>query len=300
MVHFLQPNTPSIDLPLLIPMETVHHISELRDRVAAWRRNGERIGFVPTMGNLHPGHVDLVRRAKRRAERVVSSIFVNPMQFGANEDLDAYPRTLAQDQSKLAEVDTDLLFAPGVEEVYPGGQAVQTRVEVPGISDILCGAARPGHFVGVSTVVCKLFNMVQPDVAVFGEKDFQQLMVIRRMTEDLSLPIEIVGVATVREADGLAMSSRNGYLTAEERAVAPRLYQALQRAAADLRTGSDFEQVEQAAERTLSEAGFGPDYFVVRRAADLELPPPGERDLVLLAAAYLGKARLIDNLRVRL
>ena len=281
-------------------LETLAEITALRERVAAWRRAGERVGFVPTMGNLHAGHLALATEARRLAERVVVSIFVNPLQFGPQEDFAAYPRTLARDQELLARVGTDLLFAPTVAAVYPRGQAEQTRVEVPGISDILCGASRPGHFVGVATVVCKLFNMVQPDLAVFGEKDFQQLQVIRLMTLDLSLPVAVHGLATVREADGLAMSSRNGYLTAEERARAPALYQTLLRCAEWLRAGLDSATVERQAGELIAAAGFGPDYFSVRRAADLGLPVPGERELVVLAAARLGRARLIDNLRVSL
>ena len=279
-------------------LETCERIATLRERVAAWRHAGQRIGFVPTMGNLHAGHLALVAEARRLAERVVVSIFVNPLQFGPQEDFAAYPRTLARDQELLARVGTDLLFAPTVAAVYPRGQAEQTRVEVPGLSDILCGASRPGHFVGVATVVCKLFNMVQPDLAVFGEKDFQQLLVIRLMTLDLSLPVTIQGLATVREADGLAMSSRNGYLTAEERVRAPALYQTLRRGAERLRQGLDIAIVEGLAGEEIAAAGFSPDYVSVRRAADLGLPQAGDRELVVLAAARLGRARLIDNVRV--
>ena len=279
-------------------LETCERIATLRERIAAWRRAGERVGFVPTMGNLHAGHLALVAEARRLAERVVVSIFVNPLQFGPQEDFAAYPRTLARDQELLAGAGTDLLFAPTVEAVYPRGQAEQTRVEVPGISDILCGASRPGHFVGVATVVCKLFNMVQPDLAVFGEKDFQQLLVIRLMTLDLSLPVTIQGLATVREADGLAMSSRNGYLTAEERVRAPALYQTLRRGAERLRQGLDIAIVEGLAGEEIAAAGFSPDYVSVRRAADLGLPQAGDRELVVLAAARLGRARLIDNVRL--
>jgi pantoate--beta-alanine ligase len=249
------------------------------------------------MGNLHAGHLELVRRARERADRTVVSIFVNPLQFGPSEDLAAYPRTLEADRKRLAEAGADLLFAPGVEEVYPGGQAGQTRVEVPGISDILCGASRPGHFTGVATVVCKLFNMVQPDLAVFGEKDFQQLMVIRRMTADLSMPVEILGAPTVREPDGLAMSSRNGYLNEEERQRAPRLQQTLRSAAQALQRGESVVGVESRAAAELAAAGFEPDYFSVRRAADLGEPGADEHELVILAAAHLGQTRLIDNIR---
>ena len=281
-------------------MDTVTRVDELRACVATWRRSGERVALVPTMGNLHAGHLDLVQRARERAVRTVVSIFVNPLQFGPQEDLAAYPRTLEADRQQLEEAGADLLFAPEVEEVYPGGQGVQTRVEVPAISDILCGASRPGHFSGVATVVCKLFNMVQPDLAVFGEKDFQQLMVIRRMTADLSMPVEIVGAPTVREPDGLAMSSRNGYLSEGERRQAPQLQRILRSAAEALGRGETVATVESQAADGLAAAGFEPDYFSVRRATDLGLPRSGDRELVILAAARLGRARLIDNLTVDL
>lgn len=281
-------------------METLHRIDELRARITTWRRAEESIALVPTMGTLHQGHLELVRQARGHARRVVASIFVNPLQFGPHEDLAAYPRTPEADRRGLAGEGTDLLFAPAVDEVYPYGQAGQTRVEVPGLSDILCGASRPGHFVGVATVVCKLFNMVQPDLALFGEKDFQQLLVIRRMAADLCLPVEIIGVPTVREPDGLAMSSRNGYLSTAERGRAPALYQALQAAAHALRQGATPAQVAAQARVELEEAGLRPDYVSVRRAADLAEPGTEDRTLIILAAAYLGRARLIDNLRVEL
>ncbi len=274
-------------------------LDELRATLAAWRKGGERIAFVPTMGNLHAGHLDLIVEARHRADRVVASIFVNPMQFGEGEDFDAYPRTLEADTAKLTEAGVDLLFAPTVSAIYPSGARQQTRVEVPGLSDLLCGASRPGHFIGVATIVCKLFNMVQPDLAVFGEKDYQQLMVIRRMVADLAMPIRIIGKSTVREPDGLAMSSRNGYLSAEQRGVAPLLYGTLQSTAEALKTGNrDFSDLESAAQRILREAGFRPDYFVIRRAGDLAAPEQAEDSLVILAAAYLGTTRLIDNLIV--
>jgi pantoate--beta-alanine ligase len=279
-------------------MEIVQTITDLRARARIWRMAGETIAFVPTMGNLHDGHVSLVHAARARASRVVTSIFVNPLQFGPSEDLAAYPRTPEQDQTRLREAGCDLLFAPGVTAMYPNGQETQTRVEVPGISDILCGASRPGHFIGVATVVCKLFNMVQPDLALFGEKDFQQLLVIRRMTTDLALPVEVQGLPTLREPDGLAMSSRNGYLTPAERAQAPALYRALQEAATALVAGRAVQSVEQAATAAIAETGLRPDYVSVRRAADLAEPQPGDTALVVLAAAFLGRARLIDNLRV--
>ena len=279
-------------------MELIQDLTNLRRRVRAWRQAGDQIALVPTMGNLHRGHLRLVQEARAYAQRTVVSIFVNPMQFGPQEDFAAYPRTLAHDRELLETEGTDLLFAPSVTTVYPRPPEEQTRVEVPGLSDILCGARRPGHFVGVATVVCKLFNMVQPDLAVFGEKDFQQLLVIRRMTEDLCLPVGILGVPTVREADGLALSSRNGYLLPEERARAPAVRRALGDAADGLRTGQGLAETEQRAVQELQQAGLRPDYVSVRRAADLSPPEPTDSDLVILAAAWLGKARLIDNLRV--
>lgn len=279
-------------------MIVVNELGELRSRVESWRRGGN-VAFVPTMGNLHDGHLSLVREARTEADRVVVSIFVNPLQFGAGEDFDSYPRTLEHDSEMLQSEGTDLLFAPPVEVMYPKPQAEQTRVEVPGISDLLCGASRPGHFVGVATVVCKLFNMVQPDIAVFGKKDYQQLMVIRRMAEDLAMPVRIAGVETARESDGLAMSSRNGYLSADEREIAPALYRIIRSAAARLQQGEgDYDALERQAAEELNANGLRSDYFAVRRAADLGMPDPDEKALVILAAAYLGRARLIDNLEV--
>ncbi len=280
-------------------MEQISDTPALRSRIAEWRGAGERIAFVPTMGNLHAGHLRLVQRGRELAPRCVVSIFVNPLQFGEGEDFGAYPRTLAADAEALRQAGADLLYTPTVEGLYPRGQAAQTRVEVPGLSDILCGASRPGHFVGVATVVCKLFNLVQPDVAVFGEKDYQQLLVIRRMTEDLCLPVEIVGVETVREPDGLALSSRNGYLTADERRAAPRLYQVLREVAEGLERGAPISQLESSGKAALEAAGLAPDYLTVRRASDLATPASGDEALVVLGAAWLGKARLIDNLQVR-
>lgn len=273
-------------------------VAELRAQIRAWRAAGERIAFVPTMGNLHAGHLSLVREGRACTDRVVASIFVNPLQFGPSEDLDAYPRTLDADRRQLDATGCDLLFIPSVGEMYPHGQDTQTRVEVPGISDILCGASRPGHFVGVATVVCKLLNMVQPDVALFGEKDFQQLLVIRRLVEDLAMPIEIVGVPTARESDGLAMSSRNGYLTADERTLAPALYRVLNATAEAVRTGEPIAHAERSGLDALEAAGLRPDYLSVRRTEDLAPAGPEDQALVILAAAYLGRARLIDNLRL--
>jgi len=278
-------------------METLVRSVDLRSRIDAWRRAGERIAFVPTMGNLHAGHYSLVELARTRAARVVASVFVNPTQFGPREDFASYPRTLDEDRAGLAAHGCDLLFAPAVEEIYPFGTVQSVRVEVPGLSDILDGAARPGHFTGVATVVTKLFNLVQPDVAVFGQKDYQQLLVIRRLTEDLRLPIEIVGAPTRREAHGLAMSSRNQYLSADERAHAAIIYRTLQAMRDGLHAGQDIAAVQSQAREGLIAAGLAPDYAVLRNAADLSEPAPETRSgLIALIAARLGRARLIDNL----
>lgn len=279
-------------------MQFFQAIDAVRAQVRAWHRRGERVAFVPTMGNLHRGHLALMEQARGQADRLVVSVFVNPLQFGEGEDLEAYPRTLERDREAVAAAGADLLFAPSESEMYPRGRAGVTRVAVPGLSDELCGAGRPGHFQGVATVVAKLFHIVEPDVAVFGEKDYQQLVVLRRMVEDLDFAVEVVAGPTVREADGLALSSRNGYLTSEERAIAPALYAALRQAAADLAAGTGREAVERAGWAALEAAGFIPEYFSVRRAADLAPPGAEETDRVVLAAARLGRARLIDNLRV--
>ncbi|WP_369989630.1 pantoate--beta-alanine ligase [Pseudomonas xanthosomatis] len=282
-------------------MNTVKTVRELRAAVARARGEGKRIGFVPTMGNLHSGHAALVTKAAQRADFVVASIFVNPLQFGAGEDLDKYPRTLAADQQKLLEAGCQLLFAPTVEEMYPDGMAVQTRVSVPQLSEGLCGASRPGHFEGVATVVSKLFNMVQPDLAVFGEKDFQQLAVIRAMVRDLNMPIQIIGEPTVRAEDGLALSSRNGYLNAEQRAAAPALYRVLSAMAEAIRRGQrDFAALLADGQAQLDAAGFRKDYLEVRHALTLRPAQVDDRDLVVIAAAYMGNTRLIDNLYLHL
>ncbi len=282
-------------------MHEVQRIAELRRQVAQWRGQGERIALVPTMGNLHAGHLRLLEAARRVAPRVVVSIFVNPLQFSdtGGGDFARYPRTLAADAERLREAGADLLFAPPVAEVYPDGLQAATRVTVPGLSDILCGVYRPGHFEGVATVVSKLFNMVQPDLALFGEKDYQQLLVIRRLVRDLCFPIEILGVPTVREPSGLAMSSRNHYLDETQKAHAARLYQTLCQARERLQSGAaEIDEIEAEGMQALRAAGFRAEYFSVRRAADLAPPTAGERDLVILAAAWLGEARLIDNLRL--
>jgi pantoate--beta-alanine ligase len=269
-----------------------------------WRcREQQTLAFVPTMGNLHAGHLALARRARERGDRVLVSVFVNPLQFERPDDLAAYPRTLEADAQKLAELGVDALFCPDAGEMYPEGPGLGARVTIPRISSILEGASRPGHFDGVATVVAKLFNLVQPDVAVFGEKDFQQLRLIEAMVAALDFPVVIDALPTVRAADGLALSSRNSRLSAEARARAPELYRSLQdvvatcRSEPDCRPGTFSEPIAAATDR-LRRAGFRLDYFSVRRADDLEEPQPGNTDLVLLAAAWLDGVRLIDNLRV--
>lgn len=277
-------------------MEKIASAASLRARLHSWRQAGERIAFVPTMGNLHAGHLALVDRARTDADRVVVSVFVNPMQFGPQEDLARYPVTLAADEAVLRQAGADLLFLPGVAEIYPDGTTQTTRVVVPGLNAILEGEFRPTHFDGVTTVVAKLFNLVQPDSAVFGEKDYQQLLLIRRMVNDLCLPVRIDSVATVREPDGLAMSSRNGYLDAVERGIAPQLYQTLLDVQAVVAAGErDYTGVEDSARQQLREAGFDPDYVSIRRRTDLAAPTPGERELIVLSAAGIGRTRLIDN-----
>ncbi|MDR7025831.1 pantoate--beta-alanine ligase [Pseudomonas peli] len=278
-------------------MNTVKSVRELRAAVAQARAEGKQIAFVPTMGNLHAGHAALVEKAAQRADFVVASIFVNPLQFGPSEDLDKYPRTLLADQEKLVEAGCHLLFTPDVEEMYPHGMDGQTRVSVPGVSEGLCGASRPGHFEGVATVVSKLFNMVQPDLAIFGQKDFQQLAVIRTLVRDLNMPIQIIGEPTVRADDGLALSSRNGYLNTAQREVAPVLYRTLQEMATAIRAGErDFAKLVAVAQQQHSAAGFSPDYLEVREANSLRPATADDRRLVILLAAFIGSTRLIDNL----
>lgn len=278
-------------------MRTATTIDDLRTTVSQWRSQQQTIAFVPTMGNLHAGHVRLMQEARKHATRVVASIFVNPLQFNDPADFARYPRTLDADAAALRAAGVDLLFTPQAAELYPPGDV--TRVHVAGLSEILCGAFRPGHFVGMSTIVCKLFNIVQADVALFGLKDFQQFKIIQRMVADLAMPIAVVGIDTVREADGLAMSSRNGYLSAEERARAPVLYRALCKARDALRAGEkELRAVEAQAMQALQNSGFKPEYFSVRRAADLAEADTNDNDRVILAAAWLGKARLIDNVMV--
>lgn len=280
-------------------MRTVHSLKELRAILRGYRQQEKTIGLVPTMGNLHEGHISLVRKAAEAADIVITSIFVNPMQFGANEDLDTYPRTLVGDQEKLCAAGNTLVFAPSAEEVYPDGLARHTRVVVPEVSEGHCGASRPGHFEGVATVVSVLFNMIQPDFAVFGEKDFQQLAVIRKMARDLMMPTEVIGAATVREKDGLAKSSRNGYLSEEERKTAPVIYQVLQSAAREAANGhSDLQALAQEAGDRLRDAGLRLDYFNIANSQTLKPATSEDRNVTLLAAAYLGTTRLIDNISV--
>ncbi|CAI8707626.1 pantothenate synthetase [Pseudomonas marginalis] len=282
-------------------MNTVKTVRELRAAVAHARKAGKRIGFVPTMGNLHSGHASLVSKAVQQADFVVASIFVNPLQFGAGEDLDKYPRTLAADQEKLLQAGCNLLFAPTVEEMYPGGMTGQTRVSVPQLSEGLCGASRPGHFEGVATVVSKLFNMVQPDMAVFGQKDYQQLAVIRAMVHDLNMPIQIIGEPTVRADDGLALSSRNGFLSEEQRAIAPVLYRSLSQIAAAIKSGDhDFARLRAEQVQQIEAAGLRLDYLEVRQGVHLRAATAEDRDIVVLVAAFLGTTRLIDNLHLTL
>ncbi len=272
--------------------------SELRARVRAWRAAGESVALVPTMGDLHAGHLALVETARQCADRLVVSVFVNPLQFGPNEDFAAYPRALERDRERLAAYGADAVYAPDAETLYPRGIDNTVRLHVPELEEVLCGADRPGHFAGVATVVAKLFNAAEPDCAVFGEKDYQQLLLIRRMAADLDFGVDVVAVPTVREADGLALSSRNGYLSEAERAAAPTLYAALRALSERLLAGErNFPRLEADARAELASVGFSPSYVAVRRAADLREPTPGDRAdaLRVLAAAHLGGARLIDN-----
>ena len=279
-------------------MQTVTTIKAVRAHVRAWRSQGHRVALVPTMGNLHAGHGSLLTLARNRAARVVASVFVNPIQFGPSEDFAAYPRTLSEDEQLLREAHCDLLFAPPVEEIYPDFGSQRTLVTVRGLSEILCGPFRPGHFDGVATVVAKLFGIVQPDLAVFGLKDYQQYMVIRRMTLDLALPVEVVGAPTVRADDGLALSSRNRYLSADERVRAVAIYRALYAAVSAIHAGDrDYAGLERAGWLALERAGLTPEYFSVLSALDLSKPGDKATELIALTAARLGRARLIDNLR---
>ncbi|WP_330961476.1 pantoate--beta-alanine ligase [Photobacterium sp. 53610] len=277
-------------------MQTFAEIAPVREQIRAWRRDGRRIAFVPTMGNLHQGHLTLVRKAREQADVVVVSIFVNPMQFDKADDLNNYPRTLDEDLAKLNGEGVELVFTPTPDIIYPNGMDRQTFVEVPGLSHMLEGALRPSHFRGVSTIVSKLFNIVQPDMACFGEKDFQQLALIRQMVTDLAMPIDIIGVPTVREMDGLAMSSRNGYLTVDERQRAPVLAKTMRWISSQIRGGRrDFDEVVLDANDQLRAAGLEPDEIYIRDARTLQVVGEETSQAVILMSAFLGKARLIDN-----
>ncbi len=281
-------------------MLQVSTVTDLRATLKRWRAQGESIALVPTMGNLHDGHLSLVERALKEADRVVVSIFVNPLQFGPNEDLDSYPRTLERDSHLLEQAGAALLFAPSDRELYPFGRENISKVTVPGISELLCGASRPGHFDGVTTVVAKLFNLTQPNCAIFGQKDYQQLAIIRRMVAELDFPVEINGMPTRRETDGLAMSSRNGFLSSADRATAPKIYQLLQQLAASIQQGErNFSSLAQDGEKRLKQDGFEPDYLTIR-APDLTDADSAANAWVILVAARLGTTRLIDNLVVTL
>ncbi|XXQ68714.1 pantoate--beta-alanine ligase [Neisseriaceae bacterium B1] len=276
------------------------HIIETIEELRQWRKNAGRVAFVPTMGNLHEGHLSLVERAQQEAAHIVVSIFVNRIQFGQGEDFDRYPRTLEQDAAKLREAGVSVLFAPKEQELYPNG-AQQYFVEPPAIQNELCGAFRPGHFRGVATVVTKLFNIVQPDVACFGTKDFQQLAVIRAMVADLNLPVRIIGVPIARAQNGLALSSRNQYLSETQREKAVFLYQQLRHIADQLQAGErNFAALEQAASEALTRQGWRVDYVSIRDSGSLKTPQADSRELVVLAAAHLGNTRLIDNIEVAL
>ena len=280
-------------------MDVISDKEVLRERLQDWRQAGEHIALVPTMGNLHDGHLSLIEIARQNAERVVVSVFVNPTQFSEDEDFEDYPRTLELDKRKVRRAKADLLFIPDVETMYPFGTDTAASVTLPVLTAELCGEARPGHFDGVTSVVTRLFGLVQPDVAVFGEKDYQQLAIIKRLVADMNLPVKVISGPTRREDDGLAMSSRNQYLGDNERAVAPRLFEVLQETAAALESGArDYGELERNAVQALLEAGFEPEYISIRRAESLLMPDRDSDELVVLGAARLGDARLIDNVLV--
>jgi pantoate--beta-alanine ligase len=282
-------------------VKQIHSVDKLRKAIAEWREAGDTIALVPTMGNLHKGHMSLISLAAEYAEHVIVSIFVNPTQFGPNEDYTSYPRMPEVDSRKLARAGIDILFAPSVEEIYPHGLENSAQVLVPELSDQLCGASRPGHFLGVTSVVSRLFNICIPDVAVFGYKDYQQLVILRRMVEDLHIPVKLLAGETERDANGLALSSRNEKLDEVQRAAAAIIYQALDDAATALRTGqNDFVNVEKTAIETIAVAGLDPEYVAIRNAADLSMPQENSPRLAILAAAHLGGVRLIDNVLVNI
>jgi pantoate--beta-alanine ligase len=278
-------------------MQIFHHVESIRSSLKEQRLQNKRIGFVPTMGNLHDAHIELVKIAQQYCDVVVVSIFVNPLQFGLNEDWDKYPRTFEADTNRLRGVNCDYLFYPDEKEIYPNGMAEQTRVVVPTMTDVLCGASRPGHFEGVTTVVSKLFNIIQPDLAVFGKKDFQQLAIIRRMVEDLCIPVEIIGGEIYREPDGLAMSSRNGFITDDERPKVSVLNRALKQAQQAIESGNkDFFAIEGEAKEKIQSAGFTLDYFNICNSKTLEPAANDDNEITILGAMYTAAARLIDNL----
>ena len=278
-------------------MHCLHTIKETREALNKARAEGKTIGFVPTMGNLHQGHLKLIDTARQNADYIVASIFVNPIQFGPNEDFDAYPRTLELDSQRLSEQGADLLFAPSGSEMYPFGQDDQIRVGTPAIADTLCGANRQGHFGGVTTVVCKLFNIIQPDIAVFGEKDYQQLAIIRKMAIDLCMPVNIIPMPTVRESNGLALSSRNGNLRQSDVAIAPLLHRTLTTYKNKITIGQrNYVELEKEATQILEDGGFKVDYFSICDQRSLTSASAEQQDLVILVAAKLGTVRLIDNI----
>ncbi|GAA5445964.1 pantothenate synthetase [Microbulbifer sp. NBRC 101763] len=282
-------------------MQVFHHVASLRETLAKARRDGKTVGFVPTMGNLHDAHIELVRIAQQHCDLVVVSIFVNRLQFGLNEDWDKYPRTMERDMARLREAGCDFLFHPDENEIYPNGMDQQTRVVCPAMTDVLCGASRPGHFEGVTTVVAKLFNIVQPDKAVFGIKDFQQLAVIRRMVEDLCMPVEIVAAPVHREVDGLAMSSRNGYITVDERPKVSVLNQSLNWTKDEIIAGRrDFAALEEEARKRIEDSGFRVDYFSICYSKDLQPAADDDKQITILGAMYTSAARLIDNVSLEL
>jgi pantoate--beta-alanine ligase len=278
---------------------TVSETEELRQHLDEWRSAGDHIALIPTMGNLHAGHLSLIDLAREHAEKIVVSVFVNPTQFGEEEDIDDYPQTLERDKRRLLRADVDILFVPGVNTLYPFGIEDSTTVTVPALSSEFCGEFRPGHFDGVSSVVTRLFGLVQPDVAVFGQKDYQQQLIIRRMTADLRFPIRIVTGETVRDEDGLALSSRNQYLTDKERATAPVIFKVLNSIGESLQSGKrNYDELQDDAIKALADAGLTPDYVSIRRAENLAEPDRDCDELVIFVAATLGKARLIDNIVV--
>ena len=280
-------------------MKTVSDLAGFRQIISEWKKQGRTIAFVPTMGNLHDGHLSLLERAQELSDKTLVSIFVNPIQFGKGEDYESYPSTVDSDRAKLESRGLDIMFTPDLSVLYPGGVDVDTRINVPELSTILCGQSRPDHFSGVATVVTKLLINVLPDYALFGEKDYQQLIIIRRLASDLCIPTEIIGMPIIREKDGLAMSSRNAYLTEEQRKLAPLIYQSLLAAADKLNNKNiDHNLIEKEGFLSLESAGLRPEYFSIRRSHDLRKPTSEDRELSILVAAWLGTARLIDNIKM--